>query len=252
MFRVILFFVVSFPIICLSQTCSELFQTSNVMSIFEGNLEVKASLEKILLNTKLIDDVTEIRRKYDEHPSNMRMGATVEILRVLEPLREISYDPRLTPTDEKILEIGMDNIMQDLTQISPRYISTQRILQENIAVIWAMRTRESIKEIPVDKQANVVRLSAPQFKNNSDYVSAKRLAWDLIESYHSQKYIPASILHDRVDELLRADLRYEALRAESKFILTERIVKSLENSEHESVESILEKFFATQERERTL
>jgi hypothetical protein len=250
------FFSLSFiafliPSICFSNTCSKLFDSSNVKVIsVDAKINLKNELEKILLEPAIINSVDEIRRSYDDTPEQSRMGATVQILKKLWELTDLPYQEFVTELEGIALNLGADLLMQDLTQLSPRYISTERLFKENIALVMAFLAKETAKELPPSKTENVVQISGELFKSNSEYILAKKAVFGVIDSYANQDYIPKEILSDRVEELLLAEARYQMLSAEERYVLTNRVVQSLEDFEHTGVETILEKFFYRRDKVR--
>jgi hypothetical protein len=229
--------------------CAELFHSDLLfLNSKSHGSDLRSTLKKILLNDKVLTDLDSIRRKYDYIRREAKMAATVQFLQVLAPYTDLIYDDHRPETEIKVLEIGMDNILEDLKNVSPRYVSTDRLLSENIAVIFALMAGERAKEMPRVKEGNVVSISNNHIRSNSEYIEARKIVFDFISDYRHRNFIPTDTLTERTEQLLLADIRYQTLDPEEKYTVANRVIQSLAKPTYEDIEIVLEKFYASRNK----
>lgn len=229
-----------------ANTCRDIF---DVPSLPNGFLDT--ILKHILINPEVDQKITFIRMKYDGMLSTQKMGATVQILPILEKLTDLPHVVARKDSDKKILEMGIDQLLQDLIEVSPQYVSTGRLMRENIEVILSHAAGERLKHSSneqKDNSPNVVSISSKQMQNNSEYVLARRKVFELIDSYKDQTQIPYPVILGRVEQLLRADSRFRQLSLDEQDQVVKRVVTHFKALQYSGVEGVLESYFKDKAR----
>lgn len=246
MFKDFSFFLVIFFVL------SQSYAGNVCVGIFNGNNNVpnsiKYELEKVLLGHNFLSRVDNIREEYKDSLSAGKYTHTVKILKEVEEVRIHPEQFAKTEGETMILQLGFENLVDDLVNISPRVLPTHRIVRENVAVMAALIAKERLKSDPVDVTKSVIQLTPEHVQQNADYVQAKRDAFDLIEAYRDLTQVSREIKKERIDELLFADRRYMLADESLRERLVSFILMKLESQSDIRVENLVNSFFGNQQK----
>lgn len=225
-----------------SNECSNLFESHKN--------SIRQDLNRILLSDFVVAKIDSIRRHYTNAIPQIKALATVEIHRVIREIENIPERRSRNENEKVVLDMGINNLIDDLVNISPQYLSTHRILNENIAVMMALISLESTKIIVErgGKDGGIISLTPERLQTNSEYVTARREVFNMIEAYRGLDYIPREVKSERVGELLLADQRYQYLSQDSRETLLFKIMQSLVARHGEGVETLADRFYVKNRR----
>lgn len=238
--QIILLILLLTPFVSKAQSCNDLFSSTHIQKT-----EIQKIFEKFLFNDNIIEGIDDIRRQYDDSSEGVKLGASIRIVSLLKELKDVALGELKNENEETLAENGFFNTVQDLVHISPRYLSSRRIVSENIAIMAALIAIQNGKSTNFTRDGNVFTLSGDRFRRNSSYIAARRVVFDFIDAYQIHDYVPTVIKGERIEELLLADARYSSLPSTERAMLASRILIDIEKSSYEGVESILERYFAT-------
>ena len=249
MSKLVFVFLFLVPSLSYAYSCRALFNIYHNSSEIPQSL--KQDLEAILLNDVAVAKIDKVRREYAEAIPELKQAGGVQVLGIVRKLQDLPVIHARNESERIVIDMGIDNLLQDLISIPPNHLSTQRLLTENIAVMAALSSREGAKSQPPlqnNINHNVVKITDLRMRLNSIAIHARRNAFDLIDGYRAD-FIPNTLKRERVDELLFVDQRYQLASQEKQDFLLNQIMESLEKRDGESVENIVERFFAPLKKE---
>ena len=203
----------------------------------------KYELERVLLSHNFLKKITEVR---EEYKNSLSQGKYTHNLKVLKIVEEVRPEPeRLAQTHEQklIMDLGFQNLIDDLVNISPQVLSTHRIVVENIVVMASIFAKERGRIEPLEVSDTVVQLTPERVRQNTEYVEAKRQAISLIGAYRDLPQVSKEIRNERIDELLFADRRYMLLREPDRERLVSIISSKVEEGLIENLEGVINRYF---------
>lgn len=241
---IILFFLTFTPSFSLSaEYCGSLFGNH------QENL-VASTFQKISDNDLLLKKIEDVRYKYEHSNMGDKYGASLILLSHLKDIYHLPGEASKNESEKRILENGIDNLMQDLVQISPGQISAKRLLAENSYIIQAHLLRESGKEVSNVRDGNVVLLNKKKISTNSDYIGARKIIFELIDAYRLLSHIEFELRRERVEELLLADVRFSSLKDSERDVISLRLSQELMAQEFVGSEIFMERYFSSREKEK--
>jgi hypothetical protein len=220
--------------------CSQLFQ-SDIQN--RSDITLKNQLQKLLLNDLVVTKINNARILYYADAGNLQYAG--EFASALKDVSALVHKSNISGSEKIALSLGLNKILDDLEEIPPEYISTERILKENVALIIANASREASKVLQNEHNGNVVTISDNKMKLNSDYIQARKKIFEMMDSYSQKDSMPSDLKLTRVEEMLYADVRYQLLKAFERESLAYRIVSLIENANHLPIEDALEKYYSS-------
>lgn len=204
-------------------------------------------LHEVLINEKVISKIDEVRSKYLESATNT--SSPTEYTMALVPAIEMFKRSDLGENDRYALEVTLNKILEDLAEITPRYVSSERVLKEDLAVMSAIMEWGNVKKYTVTKEDNVLWLKPGTFRSNAGYLSARNKVFDIIGVYAREMHIPRTLKYTRIEDLLSADVRVQLSKSFEREELSELIVELLEGTQRNDVSAILDKFFSEKNKD---
>lgn len=230
------------PSLSASEFCGSLFasQKSEVMDAFQ----------KLINDDLLLQKIEDVRKRYDNVSIGEKSGAALIFNSLLRDILFLPSEKAKNESEERILDIAVDNLFQDLVHISPTQISAKRILVENASILHAHLMREVGKTVPLERVGNVIALSGKKITTNSDYVNARKNVFDLIDAYRILNHVKSEIVRERIEELLLADVRYKTLPSPERTLIAQQLVKELMLPDFSGAEVFMDKYFSNKEKSK--